>query len=433
MFPALFHSPFPLNATWWLTDNGQRTNNYDQPEQDCQRHQVSRLRRLSVIKSCAKLPPWEDSVDNNATGTIQLTDAQRIDWLRLIRSDNVGPRTFRSLVNHFGSARTALERLPDLAKRGGAARPGRICSEEDAKHELAASRKLGIDWLAPGEAGYPPRLAGIDDAPPLLGVRAHRDTLMRPMIAIVGSRNASGAGLKFADKLARDLGDAGFVIASGLARGIDQAAHRASIDSGTVAVLAGGHDKVYPPEHLDLHFAILERGAAISEMPLGHVPRARDFPRRNRLISGVALGVAVIEAAHRSGSLITARIAAEQGREVFAVPGSPLDPRAAGTNDLIKQGAMLITEAADIINAVQPIMERPFTLPGREPDEIASFDEPDHSDRARIVNLLGPSPVGIDDLIRLSSAKASVVRTVLLELELAGRLERHGGGLVSLV
>lgn len=254
---------------------------------------------------------------------IHLTDAQRIDWLRLIRSDNVGPRTFRSLVNHFGSARAALERLPDLAKRGGAARPGRICSEEDAKRELAASRKLGIDWLAPGEAGYPPRLAGIDDAPPLLGVRGARDALMRPMIAIVGSRNASGAGLKFAEKLARDLGDAGFVIASGPARGIDQAAHRASINSGTIAVLAGGHDKVYPPEHLDLHFAILELGAAISEMPLGHVPRARDFPRRNRLISGVALGVAVIEAAHRSGSLITARIAAEQGREVFAVPGSP--------------------------------------------------------------------------------------------------------------
>jgi DNA processing protein len=372
-------------------------------------------------------------MNSNTQSTPHLTDAQRIEWLRLIRSDNVGPRTFRSLINHFGSARVALERLPDLAKRGGAARPGRICSEEDAKRELAASRKLGIECVAPGEAGYPPRLAGIDDAPPLLGVRGARDALMRPMIAIVGSRNASGAGLKFAEKLSRDLGDAGFVIASGLARGIDQAAHRACMASGTVAVLAGGHDKVYPPEHLDLHFAILERGAAISEMPLGHVPRARDFPRRNRLISGVALGVAVIEAAHRSGSLITARVAAEQGREVFAVPGSPLDPRAAGTNDLIKQGAMLITEAADIINAVAPIMERPVDLPGREPENIPAFDEPDNSDRARIVALLGPSPVGIDDLIRLSGAKPSAVRTVLLELELAGRLERHGGGLVSLL
>ena len=199
--------------------------------------------------------------------------------------------------------------------------------------------------MAPGEPGYPPRLALIDDAPPLLGVRGLLEVLARPMIAIVGSRNASGAGLKFTERLARDLSDAGFVIASGLARGIDQAAHRASIDSGTLAVLAGGHDRIYPAEHEDLLQAMLQSGAAISEMPLGHVPRARDFPRRNRLISGVALGVVVVEAAHRSGSLITARIAAEQGREVFAVPGSPLDPRAAGTNDLIKQGATLMTEA----------------------------------------------------------------------------------------
>jgi len=278
-------------------------------------------------------------MDSKTPGTRHLTDAQRIDWLRLIRSDNVGPRTFRSLLNHFGSARTALERLPELARRGGAARPGRICSENDARAELAASERLGVHLVAPDEDGYPPRLATLDDAPPLLGVKGARDVLMRPVIAIVGSRNASGAGLKFAGTLARDLGEAGFVIASGLARGIDQAAHRASLAGGTVAVLAGGHDKVYPPEHEDLLAAMIDAGgAAISEMPLGHAPRARDFPRRNRLISGMALGVVVVEAALRSGSLITARIAAEQGREVFAVPGSPLDPRAAGTNDLIKQG-----------------------------------------------------------------------------------------------
>jgi DNA processing protein len=287
--------------------------------------------------------------------------------------------------------------------------------------------------VAPGEPGYPPRLALIDDAPPLLGVRGIRDVPARPMIAIVGSRNASGAGLKFTERLARDLSDAGFVIASGLARGIDQAAHRASIDSGTMAVLAGGHDRIYPAEHVDLLEAMLQSGAAISEMPLGHVPRARDFPRRNRLISGVALGVVVVEAAHRSGSLITARIAAEQGREVFAVPGSPLDPRAAGTNDLIKQGATLVTEASDVINMVQPIMERPVELPTREPEDIASYDEPDNSDRTRIVGLLGPSPIGLDDLIRMAGTSPAVVRTVLLELELAGRLERHGGGLVSLI
>jgi DNA processing protein len=373
-----------------------------------------------------------DSVDVKTSSPTHLTDEERIDWLRLIRSDNVGPRTFRSLINHFGSARTALQRLPDLARRGGAGRSGRICSEEDARTELTASKKLGVSLVAPGEAGYPPRLAVLDDAPPLLGVRGAFEVLMRPVIAIVGSRNASGAGLKFAGTLARDLGEAGFVIASGLARGIDQAAHRASIDSGTVAVLAGGHDKVYPPEHEDLLAAMLEAGgAAISEMPLGHVPRARDFPRRNRLISGMALGVVVVEAAHRSGSLITARIAAEQGREVFAVPGSPLDPRAAGTNDLIKQGATLTTEASDVINAVEPIMGRPIEL--GEPDDEPLAVEPEASDRARIVGLLGPSPVLLDDLIRMAGTSPATVRTVLLELELAGRLERHGGGLVSLI
>jgi DNA processing protein len=359
-----------------------------------------------------------------------LTDAQRIDWLRLIRSDNVGPRTFRSLVNHFGSARTALERLPDLARRGGAMRHQRICSEEDARAELEKSERLGVRLIAPGEDGYPPRLATLDDAPPLLAVRGIRDVLMRPMIAIVGSRNASGAGLKFATVLARDLSEAGFVIASGLARGIDQAAHRASIDGGTVAMLAGGHDKIYPPEHEDLLAAILASGAAISEMPLGHAPRARDFPRRNRLISGASLGVVVLEAAHRSGSLITARLAAEQGREVFAVPGSPLDPRAAGTNDLIKQGATLITEASDVIQAVEPIMGRPIEL--REEDDEPLVGDPAASDRERIISLLGPTPILLDDLIRMANASPAVVRTVLLELELAGRLERHGGGLVSL-
>ncbi len=305
----------------------------------------------------------------------------------------------------------------------------RICSEEDARAELAAAEQLGVSLLAPGEDGYPPRLATLEDAPPLLAVRGVRETLMRPMVAIVGSRNASGAGLKFAQVLARDLSEAGFVIASGLARGIDQAAHRASIEGGTVAMLAGGHDKIYPPEHEDLLAAILGSGGAISEMPLGHVPRARDFPRRNRLISGASLGVIVVEAALRSGSLITARLAAEQGREVFAVPGSPLDPRASGTNDLIKQGATLITEASDVIQAVEPIMGRPLQL--REEDDDPLVGEPAADDRERIIGLLGPTPILLDDLIRLADASPAVVRTVLLELELAGRLERHGGGLVS--
>ena len=374
-------------------------------------------------------------MDIRTPAIIKLTDLQRIDWLRLIRSDNVGPRTFRSLVNHFGSARAALERLPDLAKRGGASKPGRIFTQADAEREIAQGARMGVQLLAPGEYGYPPRLALIDDAPPLLGVRGVLNVQTQPTIGIVGSRNASGAGLKFAQTIARDLGNAGFAIASGLARGIDQAAHRVTLQSGTVAVLAGGHDRIYPPEHDDLLLDIIEQGGgAISEMPMGHGPRARDFPRRNRLISGVSLGVVIIEAAHRSGSLITARFANEQGREVFAVPGSPLDPRAAGTNDLIKQGATLVTEAADVINAVQPIMGRPLELPIAESDHKRMVDdEPRADERTRVVNLLGPSPVGIDDLIRMSDVSAAVVRTVLLELELAGRLERHGGGMVSLL
>jgi len=367
------------------------------------------------------------------TSTIELTDAERLDRLRLIRSDNIGPRTFRSLLDHCGSASAALDRLPELARRGGAGRTLRICSRDQAEAELLASRKLGISLLAPGETGYPERLATLDDAPPLLGIRGALEIQARPIIAIVGSRNASAAGLKFAGQLAHQLGQAGFVIISGLARGIDQAAHRASLASGTIAVLAGGHDRIYPPEHESLLAAILAgQGGAISEMPFGHEPRARDFPRRNRLISGAALGVIVVEAAHRSGSLITARIAGEQGREVFAVPGSPLDPRAAGTNDLLKQGAILVTEAADIIEAVAPIIARPLSLPLREDDDESFAPDPENYDRDQIIALLGPSPVSIDDLIRISGIAPPVMRTVLLELELAGKLERHRGGLVSL-
>jgi DNA processing protein len=266
----------------------------------------------SSVDPCCRGAAWTPNAKHNTP------DARRIDRLRLIRSDNVGPRTFRSLINHFGSARTRCSGCrPGAARRRGA--PGRICSEEDARTELTA-RKNRRQSVAPGRSRLSAAARRADDAPPLLGVRGAHDVLMRPMIAIVGSRNASGAGLKFAGKLARDLGEAGFVICSGLARGIDQAAHRASIDSGTVAVLAGGHDRIYPPEHEDCWRDAAVGGAAISEMPLGHVPRARDFPGRNRLISGARSASSWWRAAHRSGSLITARIAAEQGREVFAVP-----------------------------------------------------------------------------------------------------------------
>ena len=369
--------------------------------------------------------------------SVQLTDEQRLDWLRLIRSQNVGPRTFRALINHFGGARAALAALPSLARRGSADAVMKICSPANAEREMAAASKLGVEFIALGEAAYPARLQMIDDAPPLIGVRGHAAVLAMPMVAIVGSRNASGAGLKFTQQIARDLGEAGFAVTSGLARGIDAAAHQASLATGTVAVLAGGHDRLYPPEHANLLEAILPSGAAISEMPFGWEPRGRDFPRRNRLISGLSLGVVIVEAAKRSGSLITARFALEQGREVFAVPGSPLDPRAEGTNGLIKQGATPVTETADVISVLRPIMEQK-EMPAREPQpsspEGAAVEtvEPAPDERARIVSLLGPAPVQIDDLIRLSNSSPAVVRMVLLELEIAGRLERHGGALVSL-
>jgi DNA processing protein len=365
---------------------------------------------------------------------VRLTDEQRLDWLRLIRSDNVGPRTFRALVNHYGGARAALAALPELARRGGASAPARVCPRDDALRELEASRRLGIALVAVGEPDYPPRLRMIDDPPPLIGVRGKAAVLTQPMIALVGSRNASGAGVKFAERMARELAGEGFVIVSGLARGIDAAAHRASVAAGTVAVLAGGHDRVYPPEHVPLLEQILPDGAAITEMPLGWEPRGRDFPRRNRLISGLALGVLIVEAARRSGSLITARTALEQGREVFAVPGSPLDPRAEGTNGLLKQGATLVTEAADVLTVLQPILGQPVDLPAGEPEaRMPPPSEPETGERDRIFALLGPTAVSIDDLVRLSQSSPAIVRTVLLELEIAGRLERHGGGLVSLV
>jgi DNA processing protein len=371
---------------------------------------------------------------NEGAKAIHLTDEQRLDWLRLIRSQNVGPRTFRALINHFGGARAALEALPSLARRGGGAAP-QICSRDAAEREIDAARELDVALIAIGEAGYPERLQMIDDAPPLLVVRGHLPALAMPAVAVVGSRNASAAGMKLTQIFARGLSEAGFAVVSGLARGIDAAAHRASLKNGTIAVLAGGQDRIYPPEHGDLLDEILSAGVALTEMPLGWEPRARDFPRRNRLISGLALGVVIVEAAKRSGSLITARLALEQGREVFAVPGSPLDPRAEGTNSLIKQGATPVTETADIVAVLEPIMG--VALTAREPEPTDGDRAPDvdpaADERVRIVGLLSPAPVLVDDLVRLAKSSPRAVRLVLLELELAGRLERHGGGLVSLL
>ena len=365
---------------------------------------------------------------------VALTGRQRLSWLRLIRSDNVGPATFRELINHCGSAEAALEMLPDLARRGGG-RAIRVTPAEDAERELETADRFGARFLGIGEPDYPPLLRAIDAAPPLLAVKGDAKVATRPAIAIVGSRNASVAGAKFTARIARELAGAGYAIVSGLARGIDAAAHRASLDTGTIAAMAGGLDRPYPPENLDLYGEITAgAGLAVSEMPFGWEPRARDFPRRNRLIAGIGHGLLVVEAAARSGSLISARRAADFGRLVFAVPGSPLDPRASGTNALLKDGAILVTGAADILDAVAPLLGRPVRPAAlREPDDLTPLaDSPSQNDRERIVSALGATPVEIDDIVRHTGVGPQTVYLVLLELDLAGRLTRHPAGLVSL-
>jgi DNA processing protein len=399
---------------------------------------------------------------------IRLSDAQRLDWLRLIRAEGVGPRTFRGLINRFGGAAAAIDALPDLAK--GRGKIVTVPSRDEAEQEIAAAARIGARFAALGEADYPQALAAIDDAPPLLCVRGPGEILRRVAVAIVGSRNASALGLKFAERIAREMGGAGLVIVSGLARGIDARAHAASLDTGTVAVLAGGQDRIYPAENIPLLDRIVAAGGAIvSEMPIGWEPRGRDFPRRNRLISGIALGTVVVEASRRSGSLITARFAAEQGREVFAAPGSPLDPRAEGTNDLLREGATLMTEAAHVLEALEPLIRdgnpRPKLLSAREseatrqmelwdeidlledgsgasrvvvPDAWAhtllSEDENDSrglSPRDAVLAAIGAAPVGVDDVVRATGLDAGRVQREVLELELAGEVFRAGGGLLS--
>lgn len=399
---------------------------------------------------------------------IVLSDRQRLDWLRLIRSESIGPRSFRSLMNRFGGAAAALDALPGLARQAG--RNIRICPAGEAEREFDGLSRLGGHFIALGEADYPLPLQAIDSAPPLLAVLGRTEVLQQPGVALVGSRNASAAGMKFTARLARELGEADFVVISGLARGIDTAAHEASLETGTVAVLAGGLDEIYPPQNIPLARRILERGALVSEMPLGWVARARDFPRRNRLVSGLSLGTVVVEAARRSGSLITARFANEQGRLVFAVPGSPLDPRAEGGNHLIREGAALCAEAAHVVEALQPLRQRELDLPlpvrtmrevvgepaseamwdeldlpeimpapgyarhegGFEPEPSSSLRATGTSDPSRLVlDLLGPMPIALDDLVRASGLAAGEVGHVLVELELTGAIRRHPGGTLS--
>ena len=368
-----------------------------------------------------------------------LTPDQLLAWLRLIRSENVGPITFRTLVNQYGSASAALEALPELSARGGLRRKIRICPVKDAENELRHAKKRGLDIIASGDAHYPHALGFTDGAPPLLFVRGNSQILTSSMVAIVGSRNCSAAGARIAAQLAEGLGDAGIICVSGLARGVDGAAHRASLRTGTVAVLAGGADTVYPDEHRDLANEISSQGALISEMPVGYKPRGPDFPRRNRIISGVSLGTVVVEAARRSGTLITARLAGEQGREVFAVPGSPLDPRAEGTNKLIKDGAQLVTCAEDVITSLRPLLDDPDGIPEQQSLSEDEFDMNFKSDemsgnlRDRVHDALGYSPIEIDEIIRHTGLPPSQVRMVIVELDLAGRIEHHPGQRVSLL
>ncbi len=362
-----------------------------------------------------------------------LNDAERRAWLRLARTQNVGPATFAALIGRFGSATAAIAEVPRLARRGGG-ETLRIPSDSDAQREIDQLRKLGGRLIVSIEAEFPPGLAALDVPPPVISILGRAELLQRDTIAIVGARNASALGRKFAGQLAADLGRAGFVVASGLARGIDAAAHEAALAWGTCAVVAGGIDIVYPPENAKLYERITADGVVVAEMPLGQSPQARHFPRRNRIISGLSRGVVVVEAAEGSGSLITANFALEQGREVFAVPGSPLDPRAKGTNRLIRDGATL-TVAADDVVAVLSTQARGFREPagtrGPTVPDLSALDAETDRVRTELDELLGPAPVEIDELVRQCGAPAAVVLAALLELELAGRVERHPGGKVS--
>lgn len=360
--------------------------------------------------------------------------AERCDWLRLSLSENVGPITFKTLVARFGSAGAAIAAVPEISRKGGLRRPIRLYGAADAEADLEAASRRGIRMVRSIDPDYPQLLRHIDDAPPLLWCIGDGTLANRDGVAMVGTRNASAISLRFTRMVASELAGAGLVIVSGLARGIDTAAHEASLATGCVAVVAGGPDVIYPPENARLHAALCERGLIVSEMKPGTIPKADHFPRRNRIISGMARVTLVMEAALRSGSLITARLAAEQGREVFAVPGSPLDPRAEGSNRLIRNGATLLTQAADVLDSLRmPFAPDRQRLLEPEPAEpIAAHPDAGDSARQRVESLLTAAPVDLDDLIRESHLPAAIVTSLLLELELAGRVERHPRGRVSL-
>ena len=369
------------------------------------------------------------------TSTSTLSKAEQIARLRLIRTDGIGPITFRHLLSRFVTAERAVEEAPVLAARGGKKKPMIIADRKKILHEMNKLNDLGAYVLHLGCPDYPARLGVLEDAPPVLFAQGNPHLLEKDTIGIVGSRNASAAGLRLTSVLAAGLSDKGIIIASGLARGIDTAAHKPALKGGTIACIAGGLDIIYPPENEALQEAIAKRGVILSEMPLGTKPQARHFPRRNRLISGISLGILVVEAADKSGSLITARCAAEQGREVFAVPGSPLDPRSNGTNRLIKDGAILVRGLDDITNELASIRLKPFD----EDEDVPLFnynpmdyDDIQEKDRNTIEMLLSNTPTQIDEIIRHANMEAGTVHAILLEFELAGRAIRYPGGRVCL-
>lgn len=364
---------------------------------------------------------------------------EKIAWLRLSRTENVGPITFYRLLERFGTAEEALKALPELAKRGGKMGGLKPFDAGLAEKEIEQVEKCGARLVARDEADYPKLLAQVEDAPPLVTVLGHAHLLSKQSLGVVGARNASLTGRKIAEDFSRKVAAAGYVIISGLARGIDTAAHTASLSTGTVAVVAGGVDVIYPKENEKLYREIAEQGVVIAESPFGTEPLARHFPRRNRIISGLSLGVLIVEAAMKSGSLITARMAAEQNREVFAVPGSPLDPRAEGTNKLIQDGAHMALDAETIIRELKSLRLRPLNDPAGDKWKGApglftsTAKEPDEGLRVRLLEMLSPTPVQIDELIRESGAAAGDVMTVILELELAGLVERQLGNKLSLI
>jgi DNA processing protein len=366
----------------------------------------------------------------------ELLQSEKLDWLRLIRSENVGPITFFRLLERFGTARAALGALPDLARRGGK-KALRMAPKSVAEDEIASLIKLGAKLIAWGEPAYPALLHHIEDPPPLLSALGHRHLLSKKAIAVVGARNASLNGKKFARQIAADLGRGGFMVVSGMARGIDAEAHAGALESGTLGVLAGGVDIIYPKENTELYEALKERGVLISEIAPGTQPQARHFPRRNRIISGIARGVVVIEAGAKSGSLITARMALEQGRDVFAVPGSPGDPRSHGGNRLIRQGAILTEAAENVFEALNAASGRSIEEPETFDFEGKTDPTPNEKDvdlaRPIIKENLGPESVCVDEIIRNCQLSPAVVSMVLLEMELAGRLQRHPGNRVSLI